>query len=180
MLKKSTNCLQNSAKLLLKRQTIQLQTRSFHKTLVEDDLKDDHTSIRKGPYGQFYHNSLTIEKTTTPLEKPAWEGLVFGKQFTDHMLEVDWTAEGGWSNPKIVPYHNLSLPPSCSSLHYAIQCFEGLKAYKTGSDVFLFRPEMNANRMNRSCARLGLPVSIYRPYNSPKNVIVFIMNNSDT
>ena len=132
-------------------------SRSFHKTQV-DELKDDKCSIRKGPYGDFLHTSLTIEKTTNPLTKPAWEGLVFGKQFTDHMLEVDWNSEKGWSNPKIVPYHDLTLPPSCSSLHYAIQCFEGLKAYKNGEDVFLFRPEMNSNRLNRSCARLGLPV----------------------
>lgn len=39
------------------------------------------------------------------------------------------------------------------------QCFEGLKAYidKEGR-VRLFRPEMNAQRMRRSCRRIGLPV----------------------
>ncbi|KAF0975766.1 hypothetical protein FDP41_005093 [Naegleria fowleri] len=131
--------------------------RFYHQTVATEELKDDHTSIRKCPYGDFYHTALTIEHTKTPLVKPPWEGLVFGKQFTDHMLEVDWNAEKGWTAPRIVPYHDLVLPPSCSALHYAIQCFEGLKAYKNGENVYLFRPEMNANRMNRSCARLGLP-----------------------
>ena len=133
-------------------------TRFYHKTSTVDELKDDHTSIRSGPYGNFFHSSLSVQHTTTPQQKPSWDGLVFGKQFTDHMLEVDWNSEKGWSNPKIVPYHDLAIPPSCSTLHYAIQCFEGLKAYKNGENVFLFRPEMNANRLNRSCARLGLPV----------------------
>ena len=146
--------------LLLKSCLSGVQTsRFYHKTTAAEELKDDHTSIRKSPYGNFYHNNLTIQKTTNPLAKPAWEGLVFGKQFTDHMLEVDWNSVNGWTNPKIVPYHDLVLPPSCSSLHYAIQCFEGLKAYKNDDNVYVFRPEMNANRMNRSCARLGLPVS---------------------
>lgn len=78
------------------------------------------------------------------------------------MLECEYDEEdGGWKSPKIVPYHNLSLPPSTSSLHYAIQCFEGLKAYydtKQGKRVLLFRPDKNASRMFTSCQRLGLPV----------------------
>lgn len=102
---------------------------------------------------------MTIEKTNTHKEKPQPETLVFGKTFTDHMLEVEWTEQQGWSKPKIVPYHKLELHPSCSSLHYALQCFEGMKAYKSddGKDCYLFRPDMNAARLNKSCARLGLP-----------------------
>ncbi|KAL9654248.1 hypothetical protein ABK040_010280 [Willaertia magna] len=129
---------------------------NYHKTPV-DELKDDHTSIRNGNYGNFYHEKLTIEKAKDLQTKPVWETLVFGKTFTDHMLEIDWTSDKGWTEPKIVPYHDLSIAPSCSSLHYAIQCFEGLKAYKNGDNVYFFRPELNANRLNRSSARLGLP-----------------------
>jgi hypothetical protein len=36
----------------------------------------------------------------------------------------------GWHNPEILPYGNLSLSPACSALHYGIECFEGMKAYK--------------------------------------------------
>jgi branched-chain amino acid aminotransferase len=100
---------------------------------------------------------LQITLNNTPKTKTPNEKLIFGKQFTDHMLEIEWEESKGWSNPRIVPYHNLSLPPSCSSLHYAIQCFEGMKAYSNGKQEFLFRPDMNAKRLNRSCARLGLP-----------------------
>jgi len=74
------------------------------------------------------------------------------------MFEVDWDAKEGWGKPRIVPLHNLSLSPACSSLHYAIQCFEGLKAYKNeDGKIFLFRPDKNAERLNSSTHRLGLP-----------------------
>jgi len=43
-------------------------------------------------------------------------------------------------------------------LHYAIECFEGLKAYKDkNGKIRLFRPDMNMNRLYRSCKRLTLP-----------------------
>lgn len=85
--------------------------------------------------------------------------LGFGKYFSPHMLEVNWSKNSGWEDPKIVPYANLSLDPSCSSLHYAISCFEGMKAYKnkTTNDVLLFRPQCNAQRFLESSRRLCLP-----------------------
>jgi branched-chain amino acid aminotransferase len=113
----------------------------------------------KAEYSTFFHKDIKVTKTTTLKPKPAYENLLFGKNFTDHMLEVDWTKEKGWEQPQIVPYHNLSLPPSCTVFHYAIECFEGMKAYSNadGSKHFLFRPEKNARRLNNSCARLALP-----------------------
>lgn len=47
--------------------------------------------------------------------------LVFGKTFTDHMLEIEWTASGGWKAPTISPYHKLSLDPSASVFHYGLE-----------------------------------------------------------
>lgn len=46
---------------------------------------------------------------------------MFGASMSDHMLEVDWTAERGWGTPTIVPYHALQLDPAASSLHYGIE-----------------------------------------------------------
>lgn len=44
-----------------------------------------------------------------------------------------------------------------------LQCFEGMKAYKDAEGhVRLFRPEMNMARLNKSSARLGMPVSLLR------------------
>ena len=59
----------------------------------------------------------------------AKENLVFGRTLSDHMLECDWTAEHGWAAPKIIPYGPIQMDPASSCLHYALQCFEGMKAY---------------------------------------------------
>ncbi len=47
--------------------------------------------------------------------------IVFGKNFSDHMLIASWTKEEGWMKPKIVPYGNLSLSPALSALHYSTE-----------------------------------------------------------
>ena len=62
--------------------------------------------------------------TGSPQPKPDSDSLVFGKVFSDHMLLVDWTHNGGWETPKIVPYGNLSLSPALSALHYSTEVRE--------------------------------------------------------
>jgi branched-chain amino acid aminotransferase len=76
------------------------------------------------------------------------------------MLEIDYTEKEGWKNPLISEYHNFSINPFNSSLHYAIQLFEGMKAFKSEDNkIILFRPQMNMERMNISAKRLCLPVN---------------------
>jgi len=106
----------------------------------------------------FTAKTLQIQETTKPKVKQAHNELVFGKTFTDHMLVCEWEAGEGWKNPSIVPYGPLSLDPSCSVFHYAIECFEGMKAYKDPEGkVLLFRPEANMKRLAKSASRLLLP-----------------------
>ena len=45
------------------------------------------------------------------------------------MLEIDWTASEGWDAPKIVPVQPFQISPANSTLHYALSCMDGLKAY---------------------------------------------------
>ncbi|KAJ5143822.1 uncharacterized protein N7515_002609 [Penicillium bovifimosum] len=77
---------------------------------------------------------------------------------TDHMVTVRWTDVNGWETPEIRPYGNLSLPPTASALHYATECFEGMKVYR-GYDgkLRLFRPDLNGQRLNNSSQRCSLP-----------------------
>jgi len=105
-------------------------------------------------------STLTIEKTPNPKKKYSDKAnLVFGREFTDHMLEIEWNQKDGWGKPKIVPFHDLVLHPASSCLHYALECFEGMKAYKDNKDrVRLFRPEENMKRFKKSAARAKLPV----------------------
>ncbi|XP_038170263.1 branched-chain-amino-acid aminotransferase, mitochondrial isoform X2 [Arvicola amphibius] len=107
----------------------------------------------------FKASDLQVQVTREPQKKPGpSQPLLFGKTFTDHMLMVEWTKKTGWSRPRIQPFQNLTLHPACSALHYSLQLFEGLKAYK-GRDqqVRLFRPWLNMDRMLRSARRLCLP-----------------------
>ncbi|CAH6723678.1 branched-chain-amino-acid aminotransferase, cytosolic [[Candida] jaroonii] len=103
-------------------------------------------------------SKLVINKTTTPKTKLPNDELVFGKSFTDHILEVEWTAQEGWGTPKISPYHNLSLDPSAVVFHYSFELFEGLKAYKDDNgDARLFRINKNMERMSKSANAIDLP-----------------------
>ncbi|XP_077171721.1 branched-chain-amino-acid aminotransferase, mitochondrial isoform X2 [Paroedura picta] len=74
------------------------------------------------------------------------------------MLTVEWTQENGWGKPHIKPFQNLTLHPASSALHYSVQLFEGMKAFR-GLDkhVRLFRPALNMERMLRSALRACLP-----------------------
>ena len=82
----------------------------------------------------------------------------FGKHFTDHMVTIDWSVETGWHDARVTPYGPLLLDPASSVLHYGQEIFEGLKAYRhADNSIWTFRPEKNAQRMQRSARRLALP-----------------------
>ncbi|MBO1740445.1 branched-chain amino acid aminotransferase [Leifsonia sp. TF02-11] len=82
----------------------------------------------------------------------------FGNYFTDHMVDLCWSAKGGWHRPRVSPYGPIQLDPSAAVLHYAQEIFEGLKAYRhADGSIWTFRPEANAARMQRSAYRLALP-----------------------
>ena len=86
-----------------------------------------------------------------------FDNLDFGSTFSDHMFVCDY-ANGSWGEPEIVPYAPLQLDPSASALHYGQAIFEGMKAYKDDKgDVFLFRPDQNIKRLNKSAERLAIP-----------------------
>ena len=101
---------------------------------------------------------IKIIKTTTPKEKPDASTLGFGKIFTDHMFIMDYSADKGWHDARIVPFENLSIHPASTVLHYGSEIFEGLKAYRRADGkVQMFRPMENIRRMNTSADRLCLP-----------------------
>lgn len=102
---------------------------------------------------------IKIEKTKNPKAKPTDESaLGFGKIFTDHMFMMEYSADLGWHNARIVPFGYLSIHPASTVLHYGSEIFEGLKAYRRADgQVQLFRPMENIRRMNNSAERLCLP-----------------------
>ncbi|KAJ1560116.1 hypothetical protein HK405_008169, partial [Cladochytrium tenue] len=101
---------------------------------------------------------LQTTLTTTPRAVPANKDLVFGRTFSDHMLTVEWQAGRGWDAPRLQPYGKIALEPSATVFHYAVECFEGMKAYKDrDGNIRMFRPDMNMDRLWKSCKRLSLP-----------------------
>ena len=86
-----------------------------------------------------------------------FENFSFGSVFTDHMFECDYV-NGKWENPVINPYEKISIEPSASVFHYGQAIFEGMKAFKdNNNNVFLFRPNENFERINKSAIRMSIP-----------------------
>ena len=102
--------------------------------------------------------NITVTKNTHPGTLPPADKLGFGSIFTDHMFLMDYSADQGWHDARIVPYGPITLSPAASVFHYGTEVFEGMKAYRRpDGKVQLFRPWENMKRLNRSCERLGLP-----------------------
>ncbi|MBC9936891.1 MULTISPECIES: branched-chain amino acid aminotransferase [unclassified Leucobacter] len=108
-------------------------------------------------------NTIEFRRTSaTPLPAAEREAILanpgFGNHFTDHMVSIVWTKEGGWEQPELLPYGPIQLDPAASVLHYGQEIFEGLKAYRRADgSVSAFRVEANAARLNASARRLALP-----------------------
>lgn len=103
-------------------------------------------------------NEIDIVKVeTSKISNVDFDNLAFGRTFTDHMFVCDFV-DGQWQTPKIMPYQAMTIEPSARVFHYGQAVFEGMKAYKDDNgSVFLFRPEENYNRINKSAARLAIP-----------------------
>src|SRR5690625_167481 len=90
--------------------------------------------------------------TEANLEDPG-----FGKYYTDHMLICDYL-DGEWQTPEIKPYGPMQLDPASKIFHYGQSIFEGMKAFKDDQGkVWLFRPDQNFKRFNKSCVRMCMP-----------------------
>ncbi len=102
--------------------------------------------------------NLVVEKTkTSKIDQVDFNNLSFGTVFTDHMFTCDFK-DGMWHTPKIIPYQPLMMEPSSRVFHYGQAVFEGMKAYKDDDGgVWLFRPDENFKRINRSSVRLAMP-----------------------
>ncbi|MDV7187699.1 branched-chain amino acid aminotransferase [Lutibacter sp. TH_r2] len=102
--------------------------------------------------------ALHIEKIAkSKISDVDFSKLKFGEIFTDHMFECDYE-NGKWQTPKIRPYQPIPFDPSAKVFHYGQAVFEGMKAYKdVNDDIWLFRPDQNQQRINKSAERLDMP-----------------------
>ncbi|WP_148234869.1 branched-chain amino acid aminotransferase [Deinococcus maricopensis] len=86
-----------------------------------------------------------------------WQNLGFNYIKTDLRYLSHWR-DGAWDDGTLTEDNQLHISEGSTALHYGQQCFEGLKAYRAqDGSISLFRPDQNAARMQRSCARLLMP-----------------------
>ena len=102
--------------------------------------------------------SFSLHKVDKPKPRPQDSELVFGRTFTDHMAIVDYDAERGWVDPRVVPYAPLALDPAAAVFHYAQEMFDGLKAFRgVDGQVRFFRIDRHCQRLHDGAARLCIP-----------------------
>ena len=103
-------------------------------------------------------NNIVLKKSReTRINRVNWDNLGFGNYFSDHMFVADFV-DGDWSDPRIEAYGPMMMEPALCTLHYGQTIFEGLKAFRSiNGGVNIFRPYMNAHRLNYSAERLCIP-----------------------
>ncbi len=95
--------------------------------------------------------------TATEKKQLNWADLGFQYRQTDFRFSATF-ADGVWSQGELVSSPVIAVHEGAPALHYAQQCFEGMKA-QTAPDgrVLLFRPDLNSERMNQAAGRLLMP-----------------------
>ena len=85
-----------------------------------------------------------------------WSKLTFSYTKTNTLI-CRYFRNGEWTPVESHTEDDIKMSAFAGALHYSIECFEGLKAFrgKDGS-IRLFRPEENAKRMQRSADYLGI------------------------
>lgn len=85
------------------------------------------------------------------------ENLGFGTVMTPIMASCTYE-NGKWGELELLPYGPITMYPTAKVLHYAQEIFEGMKAYRVGGQgPFIFRPDQNHLRFNRSAERMAMP-----------------------
>ena len=87
-----------------------------------------------------------------------WGNLSFGYIKTPYRYVSEFK-DGKWDEGKLTGDDKIVLSECAGVLQYAQTCFEGLKAYTTADGrIVTCRPDLNAERMENSAARLEMPV----------------------
>lgn len=86
-----------------------------------------------------------------------WSTLPFGYSKADYRYVSNYK-DGAWDEGTLTTDDKIVLNECACVFQYAQTCFEGLKAYTTqDGHIVTFRPDLNAERMMNSAARLEMP-----------------------
>ena len=101
--------------------------------------------------------TINVEKAKSLKEKPDVSKIGFGTHFTDYMFEMDFDRQNGWHDPRIIPFRDITISPANTTIHYGQAIFEGMKAFRQGNKVVVFRPMDHLKRLNNSARLLDIP-----------------------
>lgn len=86
-----------------------------------------------------------------------WSNIGFGYMETDKRYVSNFK-DGAWDDGALIDDATVTISECACVLQYAQTIFEGLKAYTTADGrVVCFRPDLNAERLQDSAARLEMP-----------------------
>ena len=87
-----------------------------------------------------------------------WGSLGFGYMATDKLYVSNYK-DGAWDEGTLTEDATVTISECAGVLQYAQTVFEGMKAYTTEKgETVIFRPDLNAERMEQSAKRLEMPV----------------------
>ncbi len=87
-----------------------------------------------------------------------WSNLGFGYIKTDKRFVSNYK-NGAWDEGTLTEDDTITISECAGVLQYAQTIFEGMKAYTTEKgQIVVFRPDLNAERMEQSAKRLEMPV----------------------
>ena len=87
-----------------------------------------------------------------------WSNLGFGYVKTDYRYVSNFK-NGAWDEGTLSTDDMVTISECACVLQYAQTVFEGMKAYTTeDGHIVVFRPDLNAERMENSAKRLEMPV----------------------
>lgn len=90
---------------------------------------------------------------------PDWDSLSFSLTETDFMYRSlgDTERDPVWDQGEFVPFSDITVSPAAAFMSYGLGVFEGLKAQRAPDGrILLFRPDKNAERLQRSAERLTM------------------------
>ena len=87
-----------------------------------------------------------------------WGSLGFGYMATDKRYVSNYK-DGAWDEGTLTEDATVTISECAGVLQYAQTVFEGMKAYTTEKgETVIFRPDLNAERMEQSAKRLEMQV----------------------
>jgi len=95
-----------------------------------------------------------------PVNTIDWNDIGFKVREVNGHVEAHYsTKTGEWTAPKFVADPFLRLHGMAPALNYGMQCYEGMKAFRTPDDkaITIFRPKTNALRMQHSASYVSMP-----------------------